>query len=331
MESVTASHTRFETAIADKILGEAVNTLPHLPASQRLNYLKRYLGQFESGVDLSRVSNRIKREGALLRFLTEVEATRQEGLDFAANLQQLSTLNRTPNEIEQALQQELRRIDQRLMADKPDSDIQSLIKVQRRAATYPADTADSKQQYLDDLSTAMLRTQADWHDLLIEYAPSVLAISGHESNQGPTFSYEARGLAINLGNPQDLPIFEIPCLAAYYGYPGLQAFSTQKQVGIKTLLDLPAYTHGWASYVVDLISEQPEGNQCLWFSRLQAVTALADLRFNRGEWTRQTALDYLEQNTPYNQSRLTGIVDEIITEPGRNLALFAGRLFFGNL
>lgn len=327
-------HSRFETAIASAILTEVSTTLPYLPAPQRLAFLKQQTDRFNQGVDSRRISQSLRLEGELLDYLLRLEESNIPGVSYGARAQQLSSLTWPEQWFTTRVTEELERIDAMILAQSTEPTLQDHLAAFRSTITYPENSVDGRQGYLDDLSQAMMILQTEWRPHLEQRAPSTLQIVGHEDSTAPAFVYErsardgALSLKVNLTRVNDLPNFEMTCLAAYYGYPGLQAFSSVSKNSIKHLLDLPGYREGWANTFVDIISEAEDTQSCQWFSRLQGSAAWADLQMGKNRWDQKTALDYLAENTPYSRTRLRGIVTQIREEPGFYLAAFVGRIKF---
>lgn len=327
-------HARFETAIAESILTEVSTTLPYLPAPQRLAFLKQQTDRFNQGVESNRISQSLRQEGELLDYLLRLEESKIPGVSFGARVQKLSSLTFPEQWFTNQVTEELGRIDAIILSNSIEPTLKAHLTAFRSNITYPKDSVDGRQGYLDDLSEAMMNLQAQWRPHLEQRAASTLQIEGHEDDTAPAFVYVraardgALSLKVNLTRVNDLPNFEMTCLAAYFGYPGLQAFSPASKNSIKHLLDLPGYREGWANTLVDIISETEDTQSCQWFSRLQGSAAWVDLQLGQNRWDQQTALDYLAENTPYSRSRLKGIVSQISAEPGFYLAAFVGRIKF---
>lgn len=333
----TSVRQQFETAIGDTIVREVKDTLPQLKGTERATYLRDKRDQFRQGVDFSIISTRLKEEFAVLEALVVTEDLLQFSGDPLAKFQAYTSLDWDLDAYNARFAQEIAKLDQTIAVLQRESDIDSFdlqehVARVRRAAHYPDDSFNGRQQYLDDLSQAMIQAQADWHAFLKRYEPSELAITGEEQSQR-TFTYNNLELVINLGRVEDLPAFELRPLAVFYGYPGLQSLGKDSSGSLQSNLNLPAYAFGWAAFVLDTIGTRDVANTVnyLYFSRLIASLAMADLNLSTAQWTREQALDYVYLNTPYSRHRVNLMLNEVALKPGHYVAALAGKLAFTEL
>jgi len=256
---------------------------------------------------------------------------------YASTLVALSSLGWKPETYEQKILEELSRIDQTIamLASNTSNDEfnhhDHMSRV-RKTSLYPEDTFNGRQNYLDRLSQEMVSAQANWYDTYNTYSPSELSILGEEGSTR-SFHYSADGLVINLDQVKDLPAFELKCLAAFYGFPGLQSFVPRPEDSLRSFLNLPAYTLGWAGYILDEIGTRDLGNSLdyLYFARLQSSMALTDLKLHRNKWTSDEAVKYITENTPYASHRIRLMIRQIQQNPGYYAAAIGGKLKFSEL
>ena len=341
------SKPKIETAIAEAIISTVRQGLREREGAERAPFLREKLDQFRAGVNTTLISSRMLLESELLQYLAQSENARQNFSrfdnfgkvgNFNDRMIHLTSLNQPVGGYEQQVTEEINRIDRAiaiLAGAGPENNVHlpRYMNEVRRSTTYPNDSIEGKQQYLDDLSQAMIEAQANWHSVLKTYEPSGLRITGVEATDH-TFLYDNNGLTINLDSVQDLPAFEIKCIAVYYGYPGLQALlPLDHGNSLRAELDIPAYDLGWAGYMLDYIGEQDEERRLdyLYCARLTAALALADLRINTGLWNLEQAEDHIYETTPYARHRIRLMLNQVINNPGYFLAGVIGKLKFATL
>ena len=327
------TRAHFENAIARRILSDILEELPALTPGQRTQFLLSKKQLFEASVNPALTGNRIRFEKQLLDHLYRQSDLARHGAGYLPTLQAKTSLDWSLSDYERLVRQELNRIDQRIAELSQDShdnfDLARHMEQQRNQARYFPDSVEGRQQYLDSLADAMLTAQLDWHDTFEQYKESELAIYGEE-DMDQMFRYSSDGLTINLGEIRSLPEFELKPLAAFYGFPGMGSFTPPDPDSLLQFVRLPAYTLGWGAYIVDAIGTRDTDRniEYLYFSRMLAALALADLRLNTGNWTRALALEALYQTLPYSKERLTMMLNEVQADPGQHAAALAGKVMF---
>ena len=328
---------RFENQIAKFILSEVQESLPGLQGVARVQFLRQKSEQFNHDVNHNLLSSRMLMEKDLLDYLLISEDILLHSDSYASTLGALSSLDWKPDTYEQKILEELNRIDQTIAALASNTSKDSFnhhvhMTGVRKTTLYPEDTFNGRQTYLDRLSQEMVNAQANWYDTYNTYSPSELSILGEEGSTR-SFHYSADGLVINLDQVKDLPAFELKCLAAFYGFPGLQSFVPRPEDSLRSFLNLPAYNLGWAGYILDEIGTRDLGNSLdyLYFARLQSSMALTDLKLHRNKWTSDEAVKYITENTPYASHRIRLMIRQIQQNPGYYAAAIGGKLKFSEL
>lgn len=142
---------------------------------------------------------------------------------------------------------------------------------------------------------------------------------------------------VNLYNLRDMSKNELEALAYHEGFPGhhLQR-ALQTELG-----DLPpfrrfggftAYTEGWGLYTEELgkdmgFYEDPYSD----FGRLgmelwRACRLVVDTGIHSKRWSREKAIQYLQDNTPNPQGDIVKAIERYITTPGQATAYMIGKL-----
>ncbi|MGB1685213.1 MAG: DUF885 family protein [Pseudomonadales bacterium] len=329
---------RFETAIARSYLQETREQLAQLKGSIRATFLRHQASRFAKAVDRQFLSSSARQEAALLDYLVSSEEVRWFGSDYETRVRAMSSLDWPLARYATAVAAEIERIDQTIAALQPDDPLNGFslanhIRAVRDTASYPADSPAGRQQYLDNLAETMLAAQLDWNDIFTDYEASALRLIGSDSADY-SFRHAGDALHINLASVRDLPDFEYQSIAWFYGFPGLQAFQSGSTTdSLRSQLVLPSYTVGWALFIVDYLGTRtPDtGNRQLYFMKLIIGLALADLNVNSGSWDIDSAVDYLQQETPYARTRIQLMLNRVVTEPGYYLAGVGGYIYFSAL
>ena len=328
---------RFENQIAKFILSEVQESLPELQGVARVQFLRQKSEQFNHGVNHNLLSSRMLMEKDILDYLLISEDILLHSDSYASTVGALSSLDWKPDTYEQKVLEELNRIDQTIAVlasntSKDSFNHHAHMSRVRKTTLYPEDTFNGRQTYLDRLSQEMVSAQANWYDTYNTYSPSELSILGEEGSSR-SFHYSDDGLVINLDQVKDLPAFELKCLAAFYGFPGLQSFIPHPEDSLRSFLNLPAYTLGWAGYILDEVGTRDLGNKLdyLYFARLQSSMALADLKLHSDQWSIDEAVKYITENTPYTSHRITLMLGQVQQNPGYYASALGGKLKFSEL
>ncbi len=349
--SSSSANRQFEAAIAGKLINDVRTGINQYEGAERAVFLREGHARIIRSVDLTQISEQARREIALIAFLRDQSDLLTFGSGYESRLRALTSLDWEWARYERTITGELDRIDQTIavLADEPPTTfkLSEHMEITRSSANYPQDSFSGRQDYLDTLSADMIKVQADWFDSFQNYDPSELAIYGEEQAE-QMFLYSRDGLTINLDNVSNLPLFETRCLAVFYGFPGLQRFqqdslevsntqpdagSDQKAAGLRNFVKLPAYTAGWAAFMLDLVAIHEVDNtlNCLYFSRLLTALALADLYIHRGERTKTQIVDQLYEQLPYSRERINLMVNQVEQDPGYFAAMIAGKHRFESL
>lgn len=326
----------FETAIAGEIIASVRQELPALHGPAKRQFLREKLAQFNSSVDLALVTGHMVREYTLLDYLARSEDARIMSSDFIQRVNAMASVTWTAARYQKETADDLTRLAKRILENAAASDIDDHMQAVRNQATYPDDSIEGRQRYLDNLAEAMFDLQIDWYDLLNYYDTSSMGLYGEEStdflfryNHHPSTGGE---LTINLASVENLPLFELKPLAAFYGFPGLEVINAGGSLALQSQLDLPGYSHGWASYMVASIgARDKEPLPFLYFERMLTALAHIDMQLALGQLTADQASNYLLNNTPYTASRARLMVQAVRDAPGLYLAAFAGKRTFMEL
>lgn len=167
--------------------------------------------------------------------------------------------------------------------------------------------------------------------------------AGKAFYQGPTPDGKRPGTYyVNLYQMADMPATEIEALAYHEGVPGHHLQRT-----IQTeLKDVPpfrrfggftAYTEGWGLYTEKLAKDMGfYTDPYRDFGRLQlelhrAIRLVVDTGLHHKKWTREQAIEYVEDNSADAPGGIVKAIERYIVNPGQATAYMVGRLKISEL
>lgn len=309
---------RMEDAIALKLLSRAKD-LFLVEGRMPLTKLKQLNEQLGRDVNPALTSRSTRRQIQLLNHIIRAQVQGRNATSFEDRLARLTSVETDTLLLEGRILAEIDRLDRLTEGKSAPGE-----------AAYPENSVKGRQTYLDRVSDALVRGRFRWRDSLASYRGSALSIRGIvDDNTQAMFNYDAPAseLVINLADVSRLPGFELPGLAAYYGFPGIHALHAGAfDTPVQRFLDLPGYSRGWALYITTYLAGQDEeiASDIRRFVRLQVSLALSDLKLGKGEWSPSEALAFLAGNPAYPESRLAISIKEVIRSPGHYLAAFVG-------
>jgi uncharacterized protein (DUF885 family) len=141
----------------------------------------------------------------------------------------------------------------------------------------------------------------------------------------------------NLYEMKDMPTYEMEALAYHEGLPGhhMQISIAQEMTGIPEFrkhLDYTAYVEGWGLYCEFLPKEYGfYKNPYSDFGRLamelwRACRLVVDAGIHAKKWTREEAIQYLQDNTPNSYNSCKKAIERYIVMPGQATAYKVGMI-----
>jgi uncharacterized protein (DUF885 family) len=212
---------------------------------------------------------------------------------------------------------------------------------------YPNDDAGRAaciadyQRYIDEMVRGLAQDFASPPRLEIKVqrvptfkektAPGAYADTGSLDGSRPGVFY------VNLRDMRDIWKYQMRTLAYHEAVPGhqLQGVIAQQLAGVPTfrkILPFTAYDEGWAVYAERLGWEMGFENDPLDnLGRLQAemfraVRLVVDTGIHRKHWTRERAIDYMQEKTGMAHSEVVSEVERYFVMPGQALAYKIGML-----
>ena len=141
----------------------------------------------------------------------------------------------------------------------------------------------------------------------------------------------------NLYDMRQMPIYQMEALAYHEGIPGhhMQLAIAQELKGIPTFqkfMSATAYTEGWGLYTEMLGKDMGfYSDPYSDFGRLamelwRACRLVVDTGLHYKRWTREEAIQYLQDNTPNPAGDTVNAINRYISMPGQATAYMIGKL-----
>jgi uncharacterized protein (DUF885 family) len=218
----------------------------------------------------------------------------------------------------------------------------------RRLRTDPSMYFSTGDEVAEKAEKALARAKAAisrWFGRLPEADCEVVRMGEHEAKHS-TIAYYRQPAAdgsrsgryyINTSVPETRPRYEAEALAYHESIPGhhLQIAIAQELEGIPEFRKnsgVTAYVEGWGLYSerladeMGLYSSDLDRMGMLSFDAWRACRLVVDTGMHAMRWTRQQAIDFMQDNTALAKSNIVNEVDRYITWPGQALAYKTGQL-----
>ncbi|MCO8124484.1 DUF885 domain-containing protein [Stieleria sp. TO1_6] len=273
---------------------------------------------------------------------------------YQQQILKFTTLEMTPEELHQTGIQENARIRKQMDAIRQrvefDGDLKAFLQHLR---TDPKFYAETPEQLLKEASYILKRVDGRLPTLFgklprtpygIREVPAYVAPQTTSAYYWPPATDGSRGgfYYINTYNLSARPLYQLQALSFHEAVPGhhLQLALQAELEGlhpIRKQSNFTAFIEGWALY-----SEKLGGELGFYkdpyqeFGRLsmeawRASRLVVDTGIHAKGWTRQQAIDYMNENTALSQHNIVAEVDRYIGWPGQALGYKVGELFISKL
>jgi len=164
----------------------------------------------------------------------------------------------------------------------------------------------------------------------------------YKENYAPLFAYKPVSLGseksaqfqVNLREASNFHKFLLPAMVAEELIPGKHLqLSIQREIDRPTFrktIQFQAYTDGWATYALYLADEHqffkdPYHQLGRWqLELLKAVALQVDNGIHYKQWTKEYAVEFVQQKTGIDTNEATRIVDEVVVYPAKAWAYLVG-------
>jgi uncharacterized protein (DUF885 family) len=213
---------------------------------------------------------------------------------------------------------------------------------------YYPDTPEGRQRYLDE-STRMIEQVMEvaprYFNRLPRASLEVRAVEPFREATATGAFYSRPSLDgsrpgyyyVNLSDMRDNPTYLMESLAYHEGAPGhhFQLALAQELEGLPMLQRLAyfsAYGEGWALYAERLgkdmgfFTDPYNDFGRLAYEIFRAVRLVVDTGLHDLRWTREEAIDYMLENTPFTEGDITPEVERYIVWPGQAVSYKIGMM-----
>jgi uncharacterized protein (DUF885 family) len=213
---------------------------------------------------------------------------------------------------------------------------------------YYPDSPEGRQRYLDD-STRMIEQVMEvaprYFNRLPRAGLEVRAVEPFREATATGAFYNRPSLDgsrpgyyyVNLSNMRDNPTYLMESLAYHEGAPGhhFQLALAQELEGLPMLQRLAyfsAYGEGWALYAEALgkdmgfFTDPYSDFGRLAYEIFRAVRLVVDTGLHDQRWTREQAIEYMLDNTPFTVGDITPEVERYIVWPGQAVSYKIGMM-----
>jgi uncharacterized protein (DUF885 family) len=274
---------------------------------------------------------------------------------YAYMLHRRTTTNLLANEIYQLGLQEVERIHKeikKILIEEIGMDVERPIgtlmqEIAQDPQFYYANTDEGRAACLADFKFILERSRrelAHLFDLKPHAEVAILQVPAYEEEGSSGAYYIAPSIDgsrtgtffANLRDMREIPKYQMETLAIHEAEPGHHfQFALQYQMDIPILRKLghyTAYCEGWALYVEKLAYEH--GFYSSPFARLghfqdellRAVRLVVDTGIHHKRWSREEAIQYMQEMTGYHQNTVTTEVERYFALPGQACAYKIGQL-----
>ena len=212
---------------------------------------------------------------------------------------------------------------------------------------YEPSTDEGRQAYLDRTDVVVeamydrlpeLFNRLPQADLIVRQAESFRDTPGGAFYEQPALDGSRPGTYfVSLNDMSAAPLYQLEALAYHEAVPGhhMQIAIAQELEGVPMFRRFGGYTayiEGWGLYSEEIPIElgfysDPYSN----FGRLamelwRAARLVVDTGLHYHRWTREEAIEYLNQNTPGSEAENVGAIERYIVMPGQATAYMIGKL-----
>ncbi|MFW7380732.1 MAG: DUF885 domain-containing protein [Oligoflexus sp.] len=272
---------------------------------------------------------------------------------YQHELQQYTTTNYSPEQIHQLGLAEVARIQKEMEAIKNKVGFQGSLKdffqfLSKNQRFYYPQTAAGREAYLKDARAyieAFKKRMPEAFGILPKADIEVRAVEAYREQSAGKAFYNSPALDgsrpgiyyVNLYDLKGVPKYEMEALAYHEGIPGhhLQLAISQELENLpkfRRFAGYTAYSEGWGLYSEYLPKEMdfyqdPYSD----FGRLsmelwRACRLVVDTGLHAKGWTREKAIQYLQEVTPASDGEIVKAVERYIVMPGQATAYKIGSL-----
>ena len=338
---------RFENKLAEKLLHLALNDIQASSKDERFQLVDAHRRKLNQSLDVSRLSTSNQRQLRLFEYLWHSERSKSDmaktGLSYMEKLKLETSLSSDAADFSAQAQEKLSTLHAkiRLLTETPEqTSLKPLFEATRNnPENYLPNTHAGRQKYLDLIIDSLTRIERLIPPLYV-VRHSEFTLKGVEDREDKLlFVYDTstKTLNIDLGDMNQLPLYEVDSVASYYGVPGMHTISSIRPLEIQSIISIPGYAGGWAAYVTSNLNRMPPfqhpGSELAgaYFEAMVISLAIADIGLHTENWSVDQAITFAMDSSPYPFTRLKNSIHVASQVPGTFSAPLLARLQFEKL
>ena len=274
---------------------------------------------------------------------------------YAHCLKQQTTTNLTPDEVYElglkevaGIQAEMRQLLESVGVKDESKTVGELMSglSEDESHFYP-NTAEGKEDCIRGFQQILERSREElwqYFDLKPELPVKIVPVPKHEEEGMPGAYYYVPSLDgsrpgtfyVNLRDTKELPKFGMETLLVHEAEPGhhfqLTLQSQSKIPVLRKMGEFNAYIEGWALYTEKLAYEKGFYTTAydklghLQDELLRAVRLVVDPAIHAKGWSREEAIDYMQQQTGFNREVVVTEVERYFVMPGQACSYKIGQI-----
>lgn len=340
---------RFENTLAGKLLHLAIQDIQATSRDDRFQIVDAHWRKLKQSLDISKLSAGNKHQLRLLEYLWQSERSKSDigktGTErpYMETLELESSISADAADFSQQAYNKLSTLHDkiRLLTATPENmSLRSIFEATRNnPENYLANTHAGRQKYLDLIVDSLMKN-ARLIPVLYAVKHSEFILEGDDNPEANLlFIYDtaAKTLSIDLGDMSQLPLYEVDSIASYYGVPGMHTISSIEPSEIQSMISIPGYAGGWASYITSslnypLLFQHPDSELTrAYFKAMRVSLAIADISLHTKNWSLERATEFVIGSSPYPVTRLKKSILAANQSPGIFSAVLLTSLEFENL
>jgi uncharacterized protein (DUF885 family) len=267
---------------------------------------------------------------------------------YAYRIRQITTLDKTAEQIHQIGIEEVKRDEAEMMAIVHQLGFADLKSFRTALAANPKEHPQSKEALIDAYKGYLAPMQAKLPELFghLPKAPLEVVPMPAFAEKNSPMAYYNQGTAdgsrpgrvdVNLYNFAERSLTTVESVAYHEGVPGhhLQISIAQELTGMpesRKYQDYTAFVEGWALYserlgkdigfYKDPYSDFGRLDNDMW----RAIRLVVDTGVHSQHWTRQQMVDYFHEHSALDETNIQSEVDRYIAWPAQALGYKMGQL-----
>lgn len=338
---------RFENKLAEKLLHLALNDIKAASKDERFHLVDTHRRKLNQSLDVSKLSAGNQRQLRLFEYLWHTEISKSDlaktELSYMEKLNLETSLSSDAADFSAQAHDKLSTLHTkiRLLTGTPEQiSLKPLFETTRNnPENYLPNTHAGRQKYLDLIVDSLTKIERLIPPLyLVRHSEFILeGIEDREDKLLFVYNTATKTLNIDVGDMNQLPLYDVESVASYYGVPGMHTISSIRPLEIQSIISIPGYVEGWAAYVTSNLNrmqffQHPDSELAgAYFEAMVISLAIADIGLHTENWSAEQATKFAMDSSPYPVTRLKNSIHVASHKPGTFSAPLLARLQFEKL